>query len=103
MTVSGMENSAGFGYNRSSMKFLRHRWVILLCLLLAGVAVRSFRAWQEPVVNPDTIRFIEQARALAHSPLRAVLDEPYHPLHSLAGLGVHELTQRWGGDRRAHV
>ena len=42
----------------------RLRWLWLCLLLLTALAVRIHRARTLPVVSPDTIRFIDQARAL---------------------------------------
>jgi hypothetical protein len=58
-------------------------------LFLVALGLRTFRAFQEPVVNPDTIRFIDQAKMITVHPLQAVRQEVYHPLHSIAGLIVH--------------
>jgi hypothetical protein len=74
--------------------------VALAILLLLALAVRTIRALQEPVVNPDTIRFIDQAQLLPVHPLEAVRAEVYHPLHSAAGLFVHGIIGRFFSDDR---
>ncbi|HVX84253.1 MAG TPA: hypothetical protein VH253_05505 [Phycisphaerae bacterium] len=76
-------------HSQSSPAF--RRLALLLLLFLVALGLRTFRAFQEPVVNPDTIRFIDQAKLLAVHPLLAVRQEVYHPLHSAAGLLVHTL------------
>lgn len=78
----------------------RWRRTIPVGLFLVALLVRATRACQEPVVNPDAIRFIEQAQALWANPLAAIRGEPYHPLHSAAGLLVHSLTARLFSDDR---
>jgi hypothetical protein len=70
-----------------------YRWLCLGLLFLTALAARVGRARELPVVAPDTIRYIEQAQMLTEHPLRAVREEVYHPLHSLAILGVHPLLR----------
>ncbi len=77
------------------------RWLVMAVLFVVALGVRGFRAWQEPVVNPDTIRFIDQAMVLGAHPLRAMRREVYHPLHSAAGLAVHEVIGGWFNNDRA--
>ncbi|HUO10998.1 MAG TPA: hypothetical protein VM008_22045 [Phycisphaerae bacterium] len=69
-------------------------------LFALALLVRTWRALQQPVVNPDAIRFIEQARRLATDPIGALRGEPYHPLHSLCTLGLHAITGRFFADDR---
>lgn len=76
------------------------RGVVMGVLLLVALLVRGVRAWQEPVVNPDTIRFIDQAQMLRVDVIKAVRGEVYHPLHSAAGLAVHGVIGRWFADDR---
>ena len=76
------------------------RRIHLLILFALALAVRTMRALQQPVVNPDAIRFIEQARRLATDPLGALRGEAYHPLHSMCTLVVHTLFGRLFADDR---
>jgi hypothetical protein len=62
---------------------------MLALLFVLALAVRTFRAVQEPVINPDAIRFIKQAQLLPVNPLGAIRTEIYHPLHSVASLLAH--------------
>jgi hypothetical protein len=66
----------------------RRRVLGFLLLFVFALTVRGLRAWQIPVLNPDVIRFITQARGLTSDPVRAVRKEVYHPLHAAAGLAV---------------
>ena len=77
----------------------RRLWLVLLFLLALGV--RAFRAFQEPVVNPDAIRFIDQAKRLRVDPLGALRVEVYHPLHSIAALIVHSVLGSFFHNDRA--
>lgn len=65
-------------------------WAVLLVALL----VRVERAWHEPAVNPDVVRFITQAQHLAQNPLQAVRQEVYHPLHSALTGVAHALIAK---------
>jgi hypothetical protein len=76
------------------------RKMALLSLLLLGLVVRVVQAVREPVVNPDAIRFIEQAKALWVDPLAAIRQEVYHPLHSLLGGVVFHLIHGAFRDER---
>ncbi len=80
----------------------RNRVAIVAGLVLAALVLRVLRGVQEPVVNPDTIRFIEQAQAMDAGGLQeAARSEVYHPLHAMMGLGVHEVIGRFFADDRA--
>ena len=65
------------------------RCVLVLLLFMLATGVRVMRARQQPVVAPDAIRHIEQGKMLLVHPLQAVREEVYHPLFSLAVVGVH--------------
>jgi len=69
----------------------RTRTLFLLLLFGLALVIRAGRALQLPLVAPDTIRYIEQAQLLPLDPLKAVRTEVYHPLHSIAILGVHKI------------
>ncbi len=78
------------------------RGAALLALLAMALVVRVVQAVREPVVNPDCIRFIAQAKALWINPIVAVRDEVYHPLHSfLGGLVYHLIHSLFANDRMA--
>src|SRR5262245_27480493 len=71
---------------------------VVVILFFGALAVRIGRAYQVPVVAPDAIRYIEQAKMLMVDPMRAVREEVYHPLFSLALAGLYRLIEplKWG-------
>lgn len=67
----------------------RRHWLGLAILFLIALAVRTERAVLTTVVNPDAMRFIAQGKEFFINPLRAVRQEVYHPLQSIAGTLVN--------------
>ncbi len=84
-TATATENPVAL--RRRRMWFVAFLFVVALC-------VRIQRAYLQPVVNPDCIRFVLQAKELPVNPLMAVRKEVYHPLQSVCGLLVHTLFVR---------
>lgn len=74
-------------------------------ILLLALAVRLERAARETVVNPDVIRFIGLGQRFLVSPLAAIRDEPYHPLHGALSALVHGGLTRffWADDKMAWI
>ncbi len=100
----GLGVHAGWDMDRR----LSHLWVVRrvqeVLLFVVAVGVRALCAVQEPVVNPDAIRFIDQARGLRTDFLGALRSEVYHPLHSVAALLVHAVIGSFfRNDREAWV
>jgi hypothetical protein len=78
------------------------RKAALLLLFFVGLMVRTWRAVQIPVVNPDAVRFIEQAQRMRVDLLGALRSEAYHPLHAFATLLVHSVIAfHFPNDREA--
>src|SRR4051812_28237767 len=78
----------------------RYRWVWLTILFVTALAVRSFRATQEVIANPDVMRYIDQAQALAVHPIANMRTEGYHPLHAALGLLMHPFVAKWVANDR---
>ena len=78
-----------------------YRRAVMVLVLLLALLVRIDRARREPVVNPDVVRFIQQARALSIDPFAAMRAEVYHPLHAALGAMFHLVTARFTADDRA--
>jgi len=69
----------------NTRSFWQHHAPLLAMIFLIALAVRAYRATNEGAINPDIVRFVDQARTLLADPLTAVRQEAYHPLHALLG------------------
>jgi hypothetical protein len=74
----------------------------LVLLFLVALAVRTLRAVQIPVVNPDAMRFILQAQRMPVDFLDALRSEAYHPLHAFLAFLLHAvIASNFPSDREA--
>jgi hypothetical protein len=75
---------------RRSRRHSRAIWLILLAAV--AILLRVIRAAQEVVANPDTMRYIDQAKGLAVNPIATLRGEVYHPLHAAMALVAYQGT-----------
>lgn len=71
-----------------------------MLLFALALGIRTFRAFQETIANPDTMRYVDQMHGLVADPLSNMRTEVYHPLHAALGLAVHTALAPFFFDER---
>lgn len=72
-------------------------WSVLFALMLLGLAVRVYIAFDAEAVSRDTVGFIDYARQLPVEPLAALREHAQHPLYPITVWLAHTALQPLSG------